>query len=132
MVVLIVSGDDTVREKLRFVVLPAESATWKETLVVPAVVGAPEMVPVVLSDSPDGRGLPRTLQVYGGTPPAAVRELVYPWPSWAGGSGPDVIESDVLLSTVRTRVADCAVGDVLSVAWTVIVKTPEPVQVPTM
>ena len=35
LVVLIVSGDDTVREKLRFVALPAESATWKETLVVP-------------------------------------------------------------------------------------------------
>jgi hypothetical protein len=42
------------------------------------------------------------------------------------------MDRDVLLSSVRTLVAVCGVGVVVSIACTVTVKTPEPVHVPTM
>jgi hypothetical protein len=52
----------------------AESVTERSTLYFPAVVGVPDIVPVELSVKPGGIGLlVSPAQVYGGTPPVAVR-----------------------------------------------------------
>jgi hypothetical protein len=40
--------------KERLVVLPAESATWNEAVVLPGSVGVPEMVPAALMERPVG------------------------------------------------------------------------------
>ena len=50
---------------------PAASFTLALTVNVPAAVGVPLMVPAAVAVTPAGR--PVTVQVYGGTPPDAVR-----------------------------------------------------------
>ena len=52
--VVTVSGAATLSVKERLVVLPVVSPTWKESVVEPARVGVPEIVPAALSVSPGG------------------------------------------------------------------------------
>lgn len=53
--------------------LPAASLTCAVKAYDPALVGVPEIVPVVLSESPAGSVPPTRLQLYGGVPPVAAR-----------------------------------------------------------
>ena len=52
-------------------VVPAVSVAWAVKLAVPAVVGVPEIVPVVLRVRPGGSDPLASDQVSGGVPPAA-------------------------------------------------------------
>jgi hypothetical protein len=52
--VVTLSGAATLRVKERLVVLPVVSATWKESVVEPAMAGVPEMVPAAFRESPAG------------------------------------------------------------------------------
>ena len=73
-VVVTCSAGLTLIVKIPFATLGGccESATETVNDEGPAVVGVPEMAPVLLSVSPAGRFAEETFQAYGATPPVAV------------------------------------------------------------
>src|SRR5262249_26992189 len=86
------------------VALCAPAVTWTVKLVVPIVVGVPEMMPAVGERASPMGSVPLAIdQVYGGVPPMAVRVALYAAPTVAAGrlvvvmvSGPGVTVSPVL------------------------------------
>src|SRR5215831_18394121 len=69
-----------------WVALCAPAVTWTVKLVVPFVVGVPEMMPAVEERaSPIGSVRLAIDQVYGGVPPMAVRVALYAAPTVAAG-----------------------------------------------
>ena len=70
------SEDDTV--------VPLESFTVSEAICVPAVVGVPLIVPLLLIERPLGR--PLADQVYGELPPVAARFAEYAVPTVPAGN----------------------------------------------
>ena len=81
-----------------------ESVTVGKKLKTPAVVGVPEIWPlVVLKVNPGGRLFAGRLQEYGGTPPVACTDVVYGVPTVALASTVEDIVSGVagLMMTVN-------------------------------
>ena len=75
--------DTTVRESDDDAVVPRESFTDSEAICVPAVVGVPLIVPVLLMERPLGR--PLADHAYGETPPVAARFAEYVAPTVPAG-----------------------------------------------
>jgi hypothetical protein len=72
-----------VRESEADAVVPLESLAVSDAICVPAVVGVPLIVPVLLIERPLGRALAD--QLYGETPPVAARFAEYTVPTVPAG-----------------------------------------------
>jgi len=70
-------ADEMIEEKPAEAKEPAESIAWIVNEYVPAMVGVPEIIPVVeFSASPGGSCVPAVPHVYGATPPVADKVAV--------------------------------------------------------
>jgi hypothetical protein len=85
--VLVADDADTVIVSVPWALAPSASVTATPKLVLPVLVGVPEITPVEASRlSPAGREPEVTAQEYGATPPVAWSVAEYALPTVAGGS----------------------------------------------
>ncbi len=99
----------------------------------PAVVGVPEMVPLMVSDIPGASSPAVMLKVYGACPPLAVMILLYATPSVPFGRGGGERVMGGQAGSLITLVYACnPVQPLASVAVTVKVNVPATLGVPDM
>lgn len=90
----------------------------------PGLVGVPVTTPALERLKPVGIPAPRTVHVYGASPPVATRVVVYGAPNVAFGKGEtEVIFKAGLITMDKAALAVCG-GVVAEEAWTVKLNVP--------
>jgi hypothetical protein len=108
-----------------------ESLSFTMKVKVPSAVGVPEITPVeVLRERPGGSDPPATDQMYGVSPPVAIRVAEYPTPMEALGSEVVVIERGRGERLIEKPFEALSAGDEESVTVTVKLEVPSAVGVP--